>query len=141
VDIALDRRFLASAHALGAHAERVLAFLEKVALEEYRAGLNLERIERSADSKLCSLRVNEDLRAIGVIDHDRLVLLYVAEHDDAYRWAQTHRTAQGDGTLALLSVPDAMCAFVRVGATDPDTGPGTGPGAHPAGGRHRRSRR
>jgi len=106
MNIVIDRRFFAAGHALGAHADRAFAFLERLVADPTREGTKFERIERTADAKLCSLRVSDDLRAIALEQGPDLVLLYVAHHDEAYRWARTHRTARVSDVLSVVEIPE-----------------------------------
>jgi hypothetical protein len=106
MNIVIDRRFFAAGRGLGSHADRVFAFLERLVVDPTREGTNLERIEHSADSKLCSLRVSSELRAIALERGPDLVLLYVGHHDDAYRWARTHRTTHISGGLGVVEIPE-----------------------------------
>lgn len=106
MNIVIDRRFFAAGRTLGAHADRVFAFLERLVADPAREGTNLERIEHAADAKLCSLRVSSELRAIALERGPDLVLLYVGHHDDAYRWARTHRTAHAAGGLSVVEIPE-----------------------------------
>jgi len=107
MDVVVDRRFFAAGAALGARGDRVLGFVDRLIADASRGGMNLERIERSADAKFCSLRVDQDLRAIGLESGNRLVLLYVGHHDDAYRWARTHRTIHAAHGVSVIEIPDA----------------------------------
>jgi len=104
--VVIDRRFFASAHALGSHADRVFSFLDRLLADPSRDGAHLERIEHAADAKLCSVRVSAELRAIGLEDGPQLVLLYVGHHDDAYRWARTHRTVSEANGLSIVEIPE-----------------------------------
>ena len=106
MNVVIDRRFFASAHELGSQAERVFAFLERLVADPEREGANLERIDRASDAKMCSLRVTADLRAIGIEQGPDLVLLYVAHHDAAYRWARTHRAVHDPGGLRVVEIPE-----------------------------------
>jgi hypothetical protein len=106
VNVVIDRRFFAAARELGSHADRAFAFLERLVADPVREGTNLERIERAADVKLVSLRVSDDLRAIGLENGPDLVLLHVGHHDDAYRWARTHRTVRDAGGLKVVEIPE-----------------------------------
>jgi hypothetical protein len=106
MEVVVDRRFFAAGAALGARADHVLAFVDRLIADASRGGVNLERIERSADAKLCSLRVDNDLRAIALESGPQLVLLYVGHHDEAYRWARTHRTLRGAHGLSVVQIPE-----------------------------------
>jgi hypothetical protein len=118
MNIIIDRRFFESAHALGSHADRVFAFLERLLADPAREGANLERIERAADAKLCSLRVSSELRAIGLERGPDLVLLYVGHHEDAYRWARTHRAIHDAEGLHVVQIPEGVVEGLAVPEAD-----------------------
>jgi hypothetical protein len=106
MNVVIDRRFFASAHALGSHADRVFTFLERLVADPSREGANLERIEHAADAKLCSLRVSAELRAIGLESGPDLILLYVGHHEDAYRWARSHRAIHDAHGVSVVEIPE-----------------------------------
>ena len=70
-----------------AEGKRVAAFLDKLVHAPDAAGLRPEIVHEAGDRTIRSLKVTHDLRAIGHIDGDEIVLLYVGQHDDAYAWA------------------------------------------------------
>ena len=115
--VVVDRRFFESGSALGAHGERVLAFVAKLLQDVGRGGANYERVERSADAHFVSMRVSSELRAIALEHGSDLVLLWVGHHDDAYRWARQHRAVvHGAGGVAIVEIPEGT----------PETQPGAG---------------
>ncbi len=67
--------------------KRVAAFLDKLVHAPDAAGLRPEIVHDAGDRTIRSLKVTHDLRAIGHIDSDEIVLLYVGQHDEAYAWA------------------------------------------------------
>ena len=71
-------------------ARRVMAFLGKVVREPDSTSIHLETLHEAADKADRSLRVTGELRAIGHLVGDALVLVFVGEHDRAYRWARDH---------------------------------------------------
>jgi hypothetical protein len=122
--VVIDRRFFAAARGLGSHADRAFAFLERLVADPAREGANIERIEHSADSKLVSLRVSDELRAIGLESGPELVLLFVGHHDDAYRWARTHRTLHGANGLSVVQIPEeGVEGFAAGEAVEPECAP------------------
>lgn len=70
-----------------------LSMTNKVMADPTRTGLNLETLEGAADPSIRSIRLNQNHRAIGSLQGNTLILLYVGDHDDAYRWAKGRRVA------------------------------------------------
>ena len=106
MNVVIDRRFFESGSALGAHAERVLAFVDRLLQDVSRGGARYERIERAADPHFVSLRVSADLRAVALESGDDLVLLHVAHHDEAYRWARQHRAVHEVGGVSIVDLAE-----------------------------------
>jgi hypothetical protein len=50
----------------------------------------MELVHDASDRSIRSLRVTNDLRAIAHVETGQLLLLYVDQHDKAYRWARDH---------------------------------------------------
>jgi hypothetical protein len=73
-----------------ADTKRTAAFLEKLLREPDSSALHMEPVREASDRSIRSLRVTDGLRAIAHTDADRLLLLYVGQHDHAYRWARNH---------------------------------------------------
>lgn len=72
-------------------------------------GLNLERVNNSADKDIFSIRVDENYRIICKRPDSKLVFfLYVDTHDKAYKWAETHKCEiGGNGAISVFdSVPN-----------------------------------
>ena len=87
--IALANSFLnalADLDAIGT--KRTAAFLDKLVREPDWSSMHPERVRESRDRAIHSLRVTSDLRVIAHVEGDRMLLLYVDHHDDAYRWAR-----------------------------------------------------
>jgi hypothetical protein len=94
--IALSDDFLKSFAAIPR--DRQQAVLKFVALfrQNPRApGINYEAIHGAADPNMRSVRIDQALRGIILkpIHGEVYCLLWVDRHDDAYRWAATHRVA------------------------------------------------
>ena len=53
-----------------------------------REGLNLETVQKAADSKIKSMRVDQNYRAIAFEQGDTVMFVHVNEHDKAYKWAE-----------------------------------------------------
>ncbi|MQF48989.1 hypothetical protein FIM08_03730 [SAR202 cluster bacterium AC-647-N09_OGT_505m] len=62
--------------------------------------------EKLFANNLYSGRINENLRLIMSIDGDQFVVLYVDNHDDAYRWAKNHKlqTNKPTGAMQLVNI-------------------------------------
>ncbi len=94
---------------------KVREFIEKFRREPGRAGLNLEPIKQAADPNLRSVRIDQDYRAI-LLKPERgqvFLLLWVAYHDDAYRWAERKRCLIHPDTGALQIFDTSMAEQAR----------------------------
>lgn len=67
-------------------------------------GLQFHRIDKSRDSNFWSVRVSRDVRIIVHKTGDSLMLVHVAHHDDAYKWAERRRIETHPKTGALQIV-------------------------------------
>jgi hypothetical protein len=69
-------------------------------------GINYENIKAARDPNLKSVRLDRDWRGIVFkpSSGDVYVLLYVAHHDDAYRWAENRKLAVNPVTGAMQMV-------------------------------------
>lgn len=67
-------------------------------------GLQFHRIDKSRDPNFWSVRVNRDVRIIVHKTGDSLMLVHVAHHDDAYKWAERRRIETHPKTGALQIV-------------------------------------
>lgn len=78
-------------------------FLTKFQANPRSSGINLERIANAADEKLYSARIDQRYRAIIAFQKSSnvYVLLYVGDHDDAYKWAETKRISVNPNTRAI----------------------------------------
>ena len=78
-------------------------FLTKFQANPRSFGINLERIANAADEKLYSARIDQRYRAIIAFQKSSnvYVLLYVGDHDDAYKWAETKRISVNPNTRAI----------------------------------------
>ncbi|MGQ7793035.1 UvrD-helicase domain-containing protein [Faunimonas sp. B44] len=56
-----------------------------------RPGLALHRVDRAREKGFWTARVNDDIRIVLHRRGEATTLAYVDHHDDAYRWAETHR--------------------------------------------------
>lgn len=78
-------------------------FLTKFQANPRSSGINLERIANAADEKLYSARIDQRYRAIIAFQKSSnvYVLLYVGDHDDAYKWAETKKLDVNPNTRAI----------------------------------------
>jgi len=67
-------------------------------------GLQFHRIDKSRDPNFWSVRVNRDVRIVVHKTGDSLMLVHVAHHDDAYKWAERRRIEAHPKTGALQIV-------------------------------------
>lgn len=69
-------------------------------------GINYENIHRARDPNLKSVRIDRDWRGIVFkpTSGDVYMLVYVAHHDDAYRWAENRKIAINPVTGAMQLV-------------------------------------
>lgn len=70
--------------------KRATAFLDKLLHAPDATGLRPEIVHDAGDRTVRSFKVTHDLRAIGRLDGASLTLLFLAQHDKAYRWARDH---------------------------------------------------
>ena len=78
-------------------AEETAEAWQRLADDPLSPGLNWERLYNLGDARVDSIRVSRKYRLILASLEDRLVLLWVDNHDEAYDWATQHRS-----TIALL---------------------------------------
>ena len=72
--------------------DKVLAFQRKFRENPALPGIHLEPISSFKDTALRTARVDDNYRAIvGVLDGSNYTLLYVADHEEAYRWGMSKR--------------------------------------------------
>ena len=73
-------------------------------LNPAQPGMQFHRVERARDKNFWSVRVNRGVRMIVHKTAANLLLCYVGEHDDAYRWAERRRLEQHPHTGAAQLV-------------------------------------
>ena len=73
-------------------------------LNPAQPGMQFHRVERARDKNFWSVRVNRGVRMIVHKTEANLLLCYVGEHDDAYRWAERRRLEQHPHTGAAQLV-------------------------------------
>ncbi len=110
--------------------KRVAAFLDKLLHAPDAAGLRPEIVHDAGDRTIRSLKVTHDLRAIGHIDGDEIVLLYVDRHDSAYEWARNRCIECHPVTGELQIVGDPASAEQRLARSEGATRAALGSGLH-----------
>lgn len=68
--------------------KRVTLFVDKMIHAPDAASLHPEIVHEAQDRAIRSFKVTHDLRAIAHVDGASVTLLYVDQHEKAYRWAQ-----------------------------------------------------
>ncbi len=81
--------------------DKVVAFQRKFREDNTANGIHLEPIAQFKDASLRTARIDDNYRAVvGVLDGDNYWLLYVADHEKAYRWGTNKRFAWNENTHA-----------------------------------------
>ena len=81
--------------------DKVVAFQKKFRENHTTSGIHLEPIAQFKNSTLRTARVDDNYRVIvGVLDSDNYSLLYVADHEEAYRWGMNKRFVWNEHTQA-----------------------------------------
>ena len=102
--VALGRDLMGSLFDLPKKAQKyATTFLTKFQTNPRSSGINLERIANAADEKLYSARIDQRYRAIIAFQKSSnvYVLLYVGDHDDAYKWAEKKTIDVNPNTRAI----------------------------------------
>ena len=77
--------------------DKVVSFQKKFRENPALPGIHLEPISLFNNSNLRTARVDDNYRAIvGVLDGSTYTLLYVADHEEAYRWGMNKRIEWND---------------------------------------------
>lgn len=81
-----------------------------------RPGLSLHRIDKARDKRLWTIRADRDLRIVVFKDGARSAFLYVGQHDDAYRWGETHQLEVHPvtGAAQIVEIAEVVREEVRV---------------------------
>lgn len=100
---------------------KVLRFVEKFEEAPDSPGINYERIQDFKDKNLRSVRIDLDYRAI-VLKPEQgnvYVLLYVDNHDEAYKWARNKvvKVNPEAGGLQIIDVAEVDEVVASVGKT------------------------
>ncbi|MBF0310873.1 MAG: DEAD/DEAH box helicase [Magnetococcales bacterium] len=92
-------------------------------------GLSLHKLDRAKDPRFWSVRVTDDLRMIVHRTESSLMLVYVAHHDAAYRWAERRKIERHPvtGAAQLVEVQERVEEFSvhkpRLEGVDPPVKP------------------
>lgn len=124
IRVAISDQFLKAYNALNAtERHRVSQFIQKFKRDPKATGLNFEVIQGAADPKLRSLRINDNYRAIVLqpSQGDLYALLWVDQHDAAYRWACKRRAEihPETGSLQIFTTTEATQAALPEVAAQP----------------------
>lgn len=81
--------------------DKVISFQRKFREDHTTSGIHLEPIAQFKNSTLRTARVDDNYRVVvGVLDGDNYSLLYVGDHEDAYRWGMNKRFVWNEHTQA-----------------------------------------
>lgn len=89
--------------------DKVVAFQKKFRENPTSPGIHLEPIKEFKNSTLRTARVDDNYRVVvGVLNGDNYSLLYVASHEEAYRWGTNKRFVWNEHTQAcqLINVEE-----------------------------------
>lgn len=91
--------------------DKVVAFQRKFREDNTSAGIHLEPIAQFKNSTLRTARVDDNYRVVvGVLDGENYSLLYVGDHEDAYRWGKNKRFVWNEHTQAcqLITIEETQ---------------------------------
>ena len=96
---------------------KVSNFISKFKADPRMPGINYEKIAKAKDAKLCSVRIDRDYRGI-VLKPEKenvYVLLWVDQHDRAYRWAENrvYSIHPETGSLQVFDVGKTIAMSVN----------------------------
>lgn len=97
---------------------RANEFVKKFRQNPAHPSISLERVTDSKDKNVWSARITQNLRAILHKDLDNWTLLYAGQHDDAYKWAETHQIQRHKVTGALQIVASSHLMEARFESRD-----------------------
>lgn len=101
MNVGITKQFLDSYYRLNNVVQKkTFETLETFGTDERKAGTKLEKLTKSASGNTYSIRVDQSNRIIlGKSDSaDGFIALYVSAHDDAYKWAETHKLEKNPST-------------------------------------------
>src|ERR1035438_2956367 len=101
--IALSKDFLlAFSNVQKSHQKKVREFFERFQVHPESDGINYEPIQSARDKNFYSVRIDQSYRAvIAKPDPNVFVLMWVDQHDAAYRWAERKRLEVNPATGAV----------------------------------------
>ena len=86
--------------------DKVIAFQKKFRIDPTSLGIHLEPIAQFKNSALRTARIDDNYRVVlGVSDGDTYSLLYVADHEEAYRWGTNKRLSWNEHTQSYQLIP------------------------------------
>lgn len=91
--------------------DKVVSFQRKFRENHTSAGIHLEPIAQFKNSTLRTARIDDNYRVIvGVLDGENYSLLYVGDHEDAYRWGINKRFVWNEHTQAcqLITIEEKL---------------------------------
>lgn len=94
--------------------DKVVTFQKKFRENPASPGIHLEPIAQFKNSTMRTARVDDNYRVIiGILDGNTYSLLYVADHEEAYRWGMSKRFVWNEHTQAcqLISVEEKADDF------------------------------
>lgn len=124
--VALSKDFLlAFSNVQKSHQKKVREFFEKFQTHPQSPGLNYEPVQSAREKNFYSVRIDQAYRAIIAKPNPELyVLMWVDQHDDAYRWAERTQLKVHPATGALQVLETAQIASPESATTSaaPRTG-------------------
>ena len=113
VKVAISACFLEAFAALPKKEQgKVTEFINKFQNNPKANGINYEKLKDGADSKICSVRIDDAYRCIVARDDsaDVYLLLWVDHHDEAYAWAKRKKIEVNKltGGLQVYDMQEAM---------------------------------
>ena len=127
IRVALSDDFLEALNQLPRNTtKKVQRFIRKFRRNPTASGHNYETIENAADPNMRSVRIDQSYRAIVLAPDEgqTYLLLWVDNHDDAYRWAERKRCVihPETGSLQLFSVDEEEYVDPHVDESDEEDG-------------------
>lgn len=104
--------------------DKVVNFQKKFRENNTSVGLHLEPISQFKNNALRTARVDDNYRmVVGVLDGDTYSLLYVADHEEAYRWGMNKRFVWNEHTQAcqLITIEERTEEVVMPQASEQTT--------------------